>query len=139
MVKSLPANAGDARDVGLIPGLGRSPGGGNGNQLQYSCLKNSMERGAWWAIVCWHDWATECRHTQIIWIFLISVTFQSVLVLWELLTFFVKIWDRIKFYWIYLYAIKPVEVNNSNGYFKLLLVLNWHILFWKKMESACAS
>ena len=51
MVKSLPANAGDARDVGLIPGLGRSPGGGNGNPLQYSCLKNSMDRGAWQAIV----------------------------------------------------------------------------------------
>ena len=51
MVKSLPANAGDARDVGLIPGLGRSPGGGNGNPLQYSCLKNSMDRGAWQAAV----------------------------------------------------------------------------------------
>ena len=51
MVKSLPANAGDAKDVVLIPGLGRSPAGGNGNPLQYTCLKNSMDRGAWWAIV----------------------------------------------------------------------------------------
>ena len=43
MVKNLPANAGDTRDVGLIPGLGISPGGGNGNPLQYSCLENPME------------------------------------------------------------------------------------------------
>ena len=43
-VKNLPANAGDARDVGSIPGLGRSPGEGNGNPLQYSCLENSMDR-----------------------------------------------------------------------------------------------
>ena len=46
-VKNLPANAGDERDVGLIPGLGRSPGEGNGNPFQYSCLENSMDRGAW--------------------------------------------------------------------------------------------
>ena len=49
VVKNLPANAGDAGDVGLIPGSGRSPGGGNGNPLQYSCLENPMDRGAWWA------------------------------------------------------------------------------------------
>ena len=42
--KNLPANAGDIRDVGSIPGLGRSPGGGNSNPLQYSCLENPMER-----------------------------------------------------------------------------------------------
>ena len=40
-----------ARDLGLIPGLGRSPRGGNGNPLQYSCLENPMNRGAWWATV----------------------------------------------------------------------------------------
>ena len=45
VVKNPPANAEDIRDVGLIPGLGRSPGGGNGNPLQYSCLENPMERG----------------------------------------------------------------------------------------------
>ena len=48
MVKNPPANAGD---VGLIPGSGRSPGEGNGNPLQHSCLRNSMDRGAWWATV----------------------------------------------------------------------------------------
>ena len=46
-----PANAGDTRDAGLIPGLGRSPGIGNGNPLQYSCLGNPMDRGAWRATV----------------------------------------------------------------------------------------
>ena len=51
VIKNPPANAGSARDVGLIPGLGRSPGKGNGNPLQYSCLENSMDRGAWWATV----------------------------------------------------------------------------------------
>ena len=52
MVKNLCANAGDTRDAGLIPGLRRSPGGGHGNPLQYSCLENPMDRGgAWWAIV----------------------------------------------------------------------------------------
>ena len=51
MVKNLPACAGDTRDVGLIPGLGRSPGVGEGNLLQYSCLKNPLDRGAWQATV----------------------------------------------------------------------------------------
>ena len=51
MVKNLPATAGDVRDTGLIPGSGRSPGGGHGSPLQYSCLENPMERGAWWATV----------------------------------------------------------------------------------------
>ena len=51
VVKSLPANAGDIRHAGSIPGSGRSPGEGNGNSLQYSCLENSMDRGAWQAAV----------------------------------------------------------------------------------------
>ena len=51
VVKNLPANTGDIRDVGSIPGSGRSPGGGRGNPLQYSCLENSMDRGAWQATV----------------------------------------------------------------------------------------
>ena len=51
VVKNVPANAGDERDVGLILGLERSPGGGHGNPLQNSCLENLMERGAWWATV----------------------------------------------------------------------------------------
>ena len=51
LVKNLPANAGDVRDTGLVPGLGRSPEDGNGNPLQHSCLGNPMDRGAWWAPV----------------------------------------------------------------------------------------
>ena len=67
-VKNPPANTGDRRHEGSIPGSGRSPGEGNGNQLQYSCLENFMDRGAWWATVhgvtrSWthlSDW--ECMH-----------------------------------------------------------------------------
>ena len=47
MVKNPPANARDARNEGSVPGLGRSPGVGNGNLLRYSCLENSIDRGAW--------------------------------------------------------------------------------------------
>ena len=61
VVKNLPANAGDTRNSGLIPGLGRAPEGGNGNPLQYSCLENVMDRAAWQATVhgvrrVRHDW-----------------------------------------------------------------------------------
>ena len=49
VIKNLPASAGDVRDTGSIPGSGRSPGEGNGNPLQYSCLENPMDRGACWA------------------------------------------------------------------------------------------
>ena len=51
VVKNLPAKAGDIREVGSIPGSGRSPGVGNGNPVQYSCLENPMDRGTWWATV----------------------------------------------------------------------------------------
>ena len=51
VVKSPPVNAGDIRDVGSIPGWGRSPGVENGYPLQYSCLENPMDRGTWWATV----------------------------------------------------------------------------------------
>ena len=65
MVKNPPANG---KDAGSIPELGRSLGGGNGNPLQYSCLKNFMDRGAWQAIVhgvtrVRHDWVMEHKHT----------------------------------------------------------------------------
>ena len=49
VVKNLPANAGDVRDTGSVSGLGRFVGGGRGNPLQYSCLENPMDRGAWQA------------------------------------------------------------------------------------------
>ena len=69
MVKNPSANAGDAGDVGLIPGLGRSPGEGHGNPHQYSCLKNPMDRGASGVTVHgvaknWTRLMTEFTHTQ---------------------------------------------------------------------------
>ena len=68
VVKDLPANAGEAGDLGSIPGWGRSPGGGNGNPLQYSCLGNPMDRGARWATVhkvtkSW-TWLSNWAHTH---------------------------------------------------------------------------
>ena len=61
-VKNPPANSGDMRDVGSIPGSGRSPGGGHGNPLQYSCLENLMDRGTWWATV--HEITKESDTTE---------------------------------------------------------------------------
>ena len=61
MVKNLPANAGDMGYMGSIPRLGRYPGVENGNPLQYSCLENSMDRGAWQASV--ESDITELTHT----------------------------------------------------------------------------
>ena len=64
-VKNLPAHGGDAKDLGLIPGSRRSPREGNGNPLLYSCLENSMDRGAWWAIVLWgHKDTDMTEHTH---------------------------------------------------------------------------
>ena len=62
VVKNPPANAGDVKDSVSIPGLGRSPGGGHGNPLQYFCLENSMDRGAWQATV--HGVAKESDTTE---------------------------------------------------------------------------
>ena len=68
MVKNLPDNATDARDMGSNPGSGSSPGGGQGNPLQYSCLENSMERGAWRAtghgVTKSQTWLSACTHAH---------------------------------------------------------------------------
>ena len=63
MVKNPPANAGNTRDASSIPRSGRSPGGENDNLLQYSCLKNSMDRGAWWAT--FHGVAKKLETTEV--------------------------------------------------------------------------
>ena len=69
MVKNPPATAGDIRDASSISGSGRSPGGGHGNPLQYSCLENPMDRGVWQATVLWvaKSWTKlseyACTHT----------------------------------------------------------------------------
>ena len=66
VVKNLPVNAGDTRDEGLISRSGRYLGVGNGNLLQYSCLENSMDRGAWQVIVHWvsKSWTQLSTHTH---------------------------------------------------------------------------
>ena len=69
VVKNSPANAGDIRDTNLIPGSGRAPGGRHGNPLQYSCLENPMDRGAWRATVhgdtrVRHDWSNSAFRTE---------------------------------------------------------------------------
>ena len=66
VVKNLPANAGDTRDAGLIPGLGRFPGAGNGNPLQHSCLEDPTDRGAWQAAVhgVAKSWTWLSTHTH---------------------------------------------------------------------------
>ena len=66
VVKNLPANAGDMRDAGLVPGSGRSPGGGHGNPLHYSHLENPMDRGAWRAT--YGPWGhRELDMTEVTW------------------------------------------------------------------------
>ena len=65
VVKSPPANAGEARRVGSTPGSGRFPGGGHGDPLQYSCLENPMHRGAWWALV--HRVRKDSDTTEAMW------------------------------------------------------------------------
>ena len=77
MVKNMPANAGDVRDEGLVPGLGRFHGGQHGNPLQYSCLENFMDRGAWLATVQrlqrvgYDSSDLSCSH----WTFAVAVSF----------------------------------------------------------------
>ena len=64
VVKNPPPNVGDAADTGSVPGLGRSPGVGNGNPLQYSCQENSMGREAWWATVHVVAKSQTCQSTH---------------------------------------------------------------------------
>ena len=78
VVKYPSVKAGDLRDVGLIPGLGRSPGRGHSNPLQCSCLEIFMDRGTWSATVRWvtrvgHDWSNAaCMHVIWAWLFGLS-------------------------------------------------------------------
>ena len=67
VVKNLPANAGDPRDTGSIPGSGRSPGEGNSNRFQYSCLENPINSGAWGGYSPWgHKESDTTEHTHVI-------------------------------------------------------------------------
>ena len=68
VVKNLPANAGDASDTGSVPGSGRSPGGGNGNPCQCSCLENPMVKGAWWDTVHGVSELDSTEHLSYTWL-----------------------------------------------------------------------
>ena len=81
VIKNPPVNAGDAGDAGSVPGLERVPGGENDNPLQYPCLKNPMDRGAWWVTVCgvaksrtrlsdWTELNWAAKHAQYLWLLL---------------------------------------------------------------------
>ena len=91
-VRNPPASAGDTVDTGLIPGLGKSPGGGNGSPLQYSCLENSMDRRAWQATVCGtakrYDWTT--KHIEIF-----QIIIYFLLVVFSL----ISIWPEYIVFW----------------------------------------
>ena len=92
VVKNPPARAGDIRDVGSVPGLRRSPGGGHGHPLQYSCLENPMDRGAWLATV--HRVAksqTQLKPLGIAWnlIIVILIVFYTIIVGFNSLNFMV--------------------------------------------------
>ena len=111
MVKNPPANAGDIRDVGSIPGWGRSPGGGHGNPLQYSCQENSMDRGAW--LATFHgvkknmNWATWLNMTEQL------IHFQKLKIFWNYLNLF---------FWKYLY---DGMIGIQRIYNKLYTLIYW--------------
>ena len=97
VVKNPPAKAGDVRNVGLIPGSGRSPGGGHGNTFQYSCLENAMDRGVWSAIVLGvakigNDWSDlACMHACIANLQIWKFPFGSLYTSWKHLSCFTDI------------------------------------------------
>ena len=109
VAKNLPANAGDTGDASLIPGSGRSPGVGDDNPLQYSCLENSMNRGAWWAIV--HRVAksrmSTHTHTHL-------QDFFSFLYVQNLITYFFLAWHNIinVFFHFYFYKILFLSIEH---------------------------
>ena len=114
MEKNLPANAGDK---GPIPGLGRSPGGGNGSPLLYSCLRSPMDRGAWWATVhgvtksptqlstcaCTHTHTHTHTHTPLALTVLLFKWFQLAnrAEVWVINVHINKIWDLISIVLLY--------------------------------------
>ena len=94
MIKNHPAYAGDARDAGSFPGSGRSPGKGNGNWLQYSCLGNPMDRGTWQATVhgvakSWTQLSDFTLSKQDFWIEMVRV---------DILTLFLMLWKHFQFF-----------------------------------------
>ena len=114
VVKNLPVNEGDIRDSGSIPRSGRSPGGGHGNPLQYFCLENLMDRGAWQATVdgvtrVGHDLATKPPTTCM------KCSLGSLY--WRDLIFFILLFSSISFHW-----------SLRKAFLSLLAIL-WHSAF----------
>ena len=114
VVKNQPANAEDARDTGITPGLGRYPGEGNGNSLQYSCLGNPMDGGVWWAGVTkrwtWlSDWAQ------------ISMYF-----------FFYRNMILLQLFKIFIWLHQVIAVAC-----KLLVAVMWDLVPWLRMKPHC--
>ena len=101
MVKNPPASEGDTRDVGLIPGSGRSPGEGNGYPLQYSCLENFMDRGALWVTVCGvakgqaqlstHAYALPAALHAVFWLALVLPVLNLTFSIFNLFFFFIRV------------------------------------------------
>ena len=104
VVKNLPANAGDAKDMGSVPGLERSPGGGHGNPLQYSCQENPMDRGDWqttvqevaksWTWLKWLSMHTIKQNGQNI-----DNYWQWVVCIWEFTKLFSLLWDIVEVFY----------------------------------------
>ena len=141
MVKNSPANAGDTGDAGLIPRSGRSPGGGNSNPLQYSCLENPMDRGAWWAVV--HKMAktqTQLSMLTHVLIFRTKLYFQVIMSIF--LQIFVNIgFIRISCTWYMLLRVQNhkfyisfhFSLRNSWVIMKLLLKKQLVLHIWRIM------
>ena len=125
VVKDLPANAGEAGDLGSIPGWGRSPGGGNGNPLQYSCLGNPMDRGARWATVhkvtkSW-TWLHKHTHTQLS-VSLSLLSLISRLLHWQVKKVFLP-WSSYNCVPFTVIAFfRRLEISGNNGTDKYLFI-----------------
>ena len=125
MVKNLPDNARDIRDTGSIPELGRSPGGGHGNPLQYSCLENLMDRRAWEAAV---HWVTK-SWTQLMWL---STHANTSTCIYQCFHFFMWIWVILWFPFILAWGI-PFRISRRAdllGTLFLFIWTPWFFHFW---------
>ena len=116
MVKNPPAKALDKRDAGSIPRWERSPGGGHGNPLQFSCLENTMDRGAWWATVHW----VAQSQTQLKWL-------SSSSSINTIITF--SVWKVLLFDPFVSYSYNPSSFCSISNYLLLEKVVYTHVQF----------
>ena len=137
VVKNPPANTGDTREAGSIPGLGRSPGVGNGNPLQYSCLENSVDRGDWWATVYV---VTKSRTQLSDWAQQLTIHIQHCISLkWPLLFMAHEIIELIyQTLWISWDNVKKTEetLDWKTGHRTFILFFSyWLISYFRKSEN----